>query len=253
MRRKPVAGADNSGYHDVVTLTDEPPVSQASPAPGLGTDVDDSDALGARLLASAAEVFAERGYDKAGVAEIARRAGVTTGAIYARYPGKADLLVEAIDPHAGDELEALFADHRFQGRMSDILIAAGSGLVDDFDVDTRSRALLFESFAAARRHDDVASVLRDRVLERQGRLVEIVETAKAQGTIDADIDTASLVLFCDAVGFGFILIGALGLAMPDSASWTTLIHRLVDALGEHDLEPTTSPNTAQYKKGESRT
>ena len=37
------------------------------------------------LIDAAAEVFAERGYDGAGVAEIARRAGVTTGAIYSRY------------------------------------------------------------------------------------------------------------------------------------------------------------------------
>ena len=36
------------------------------------------------LIKAAAEVFAERGYAVAGVAEIARRAGVTTGAIYRR-------------------------------------------------------------------------------------------------------------------------------------------------------------------------
>src|SRR4051794_26346167 len=49
-----------------------------------------------RLLIAAAEVFAEKGYDGAGVAEIARRAGLTTGAIYSRYSGKAELLAEAI-------------------------------------------------------------------------------------------------------------------------------------------------------------
>ena len=37
-------------------------------------------------------MFAEKGYAGAGVAEIARRAGVTTGAIYSRYRGKDDLL-----------------------------------------------------------------------------------------------------------------------------------------------------------------
>ena len=49
------------------------------------------DELTERLLQAAAEVFAENGYEKAGVAEIARRAGVTTGAIYSRYSGKAEL------------------------------------------------------------------------------------------------------------------------------------------------------------------
>ena len=49
------------------------------------------------LIDAAAEVFAERGYDGAGVAEIARRAGVTTGAIYSRYSGKSELLLEALN------------------------------------------------------------------------------------------------------------------------------------------------------------
>lgn len=236
-----------------MTLTSEPTVGLVADDPGIlatevaGVGLDDADDLGARLLESAAQVFAERGYEKAGVAEIARRAGVTTGAIYARYPGKAELLVEAIDPHAGDELDALFADHRFQGHMSDILVAAGSGLVEGVQSDSSEWALLFESFAAARRHRDVADVLKRRVLEREARLVDIVEAAKADGGIDNDIDTTALVLFCHAVGFGFVLIDALGLTMPEIGSWNALINRLVEALGERPDE-----TSAQHHKGESR-
>ena len=60
------------------------------------------------LIKAAAEVFAERGYAGAGVAEIARRAGVTTGAIYSRYSGKSELLLEALKRsfvlHLGDAI-----------------------------------------------------------------------------------------------------------------------------------------------------
>ena len=203
------------------------------------------DEMGERLLTAAAEVFAERGYDKAGVAEIARRAGVTTGAIYGRYPGKAELLVEAIDPHAGDELETLFADHHFQGRMEDILLAAGSKLVEPSADGPTGPSLLLESFVAARRHPDVGRVLRERVMERQGRLTDIVEAAKANGGIDAAIDTESLVTFSHALGFGFLLIEALSLPVPSQEPWVDLIARLVDALGEGaDIQPTTEPTTA---------
>jgi AcrR family transcriptional regulator len=205
----------------------------------------DADELGERLLAAAAEVFAERGYDKAGVAEIARRAGVTTGAIYGRYPGKAELLVEAIDPHAGDELETLFADHHFQGRMEDILLAAGSKLVEPSADGPAAPSLLLESFVAARRHPDVGRVLRQRVMERQSRLTDIVEAAKANGGIDASIDTESLVTFSHALGFGFLLIEALALPVPSTEPWTNLIARLVDALGEGVVNPaSTEPPTA---------
>ena len=61
-------------------------------APMSGADDLRSDETRARLVDAAAEVFSERGYDGAGVQEIARRAGLTTGAIYGRFTGKAELL-----------------------------------------------------------------------------------------------------------------------------------------------------------------
>ena len=88
-----------------------------------------SDATRDRLLDAAAAVFAEKGYDRAGVQEIARRAGLTTGAIYGRFTGKADLLQAAIESHTNDELDDLFAQHRFDGHASDILRTVGSHLV----------------------------------------------------------------------------------------------------------------------------
>ncbi len=203
-------------------------------ASGTGSAADPAaehvDPLGERLLAAAAEVFAERGYERAGVAEIARRAGVTTGAIYGRYRGKAELLVEAIDPHASDELEALFAAHNFEGRMADILRVAGAGLVDTAPDAATHTSLLLEVFLAARRHVEVGEVLRARVLERQARLTEIIERAKAEGDVDDDLDTTAVVAFCHALAFGFLLFDATNLPMPESEPWGRLIERLVASL-----------------------
>lgn len=41
-----------------------------------------------RLLDAAAQAFVEHGYERAAVSDIARRAGVTTGAVYPRWPRK---------------------------------------------------------------------------------------------------------------------------------------------------------------------
>src|SRR5438132_8164486 len=62
-----------------------------------------------RLLEAAVEVFAEDGYEGARVQEIARRAGLTTGAIYAQFRNKAELLQEAIECSSGEGFEALTA------------------------------------------------------------------------------------------------------------------------------------------------
>jgi AcrR family transcriptional regulator len=49
-----------------------------------------------RLIEAAAEVFAECGYDGARTNQIARRAGLSTGAIYSQYGTKAELLLAAV-------------------------------------------------------------------------------------------------------------------------------------------------------------
>lgn len=198
------------------------------------------DPVGSRLLDAAAEVFAERGYDGAGVAEIARRAGVTTGAIYSRYTGKAALLVAALERSATDELDALFADHRFDGRAREVLAIAGSHLVAAPEAgDEDDRALLTEAFIAARRDPAVADLLRGDVLDRQHQLREIIEAAKSAGSITDDIDTDALVTFCHALGFGFLLLRAVDTPMPDIAPWERLIDHLLSALSPDPAHTTT--------------
>lgn len=204
------------------------------------------DVLGERLLAAAIEVFAERGYDRAGVAEIARRAGVTTGAIYSRYAGKAELLAAALEVHATDDLDALFADHQFRGRAEDVLVIAGRHLVDPPTDDSgRGTTLLAEAFVAARRDPAVAALLRRDVLDRQQKLRDIIEAAKASGGISPALDTETLVTFCHALGFGFVMLGAVDVPMPEAEPWEQLIAHLVAALADPPLlDLTTSPDPA---------
>jgi AcrR family transcriptional regulator len=183
-----------------------------------------------RLVAAAATVFAEKGYDRATVQEIARRAGFTTGAIYGRFQGKAELLLAAIEAQSDDEFEQLFAEHRVGGKPTDILTTVGSHLVtDEFD---SGQALLFEAFVAARRDPEVAVMLRRVVEQRRDALTELVEEAKSTGGIDPALDTLSIVRFCHAVGLGFLLFGAVDLSRPRPEPWEVLIARLVDAVAD---------------------
>ena len=191
-----------------------------------------------RLVAAAADVFAEKGYDGAGVQEIARRAGFTTGAIYGRFRGKADLLLAAIEAQSDDEFEQLFAEHQFQGKATDILTTVGSHLVtEEFD---SGQALLVEAFIAARREPEVAVMLRRIIEQRTETLTALIAEAKRTGGIDESLDTLSIVRFCHAVGFGFLLFGAIDLDRPDAAPWETLIERLVGAVAP---EPDETPPT----------
>lgn len=182
-----------------------------------------------KLIAAAAAVFSEKGYDGAGVQEIARRAGFTTGAIYGRFTGKADLLLAAIEAHTHNELEQLFAEHRFEGRVTDIVATVGAHLVTDpFDA---GQALLLEAFVAARRDPEVRELIGGLMSERAGTFAALIEEAKESGLVDPAFSTDVVVRFCHAVGFGFLLFGAVGVKPPPAEPWEALINRLVDSIG----------------------
>jgi AcrR family transcriptional regulator len=193
------------------------------------------DLIREKLVSAAAVVFAEKGYDGAGVAEIARRAGYTTGAIYGRFSGKAELLLAAIEARSENELDQLFNEHRFEGKVTDILTTVGSHLVTD-EMGPES-ALLLEAFVAARRDPEVRRLMQGALDLRGDRLADLVVEAKATGAIDPDLDTEAVVRFCHAVGFGFLLFRAVDLDLPAAGPWEDLIARLVDAL---DTSPPTT-------------
>ena len=185
----------------------------------------------ARLVEAAAAVFAEKGYDGAGVQEIARRAGLTTGAIYGRFSGKSALLLEAIEQCTDDELDELFNQHRFEGHASDIVRIAGAHLVDRPDEDSHvGNALLLEAFVAARRDPEILAAVRSVMDDRANRLAEVFEVAKADGSLDPALDTTALATFCHAVGLGFLIFDAIGAELPAAAPWEQLITRLVAAV-----------------------
>ncbi|HEV2475829.1 MAG TPA: helix-turn-helix domain-containing protein, partial [Candidatus Dormibacteraeota bacterium] len=55
------------------------------------------------VLSAALEVFMKRGYRKASLIEVARKAGVGTPAIYRRWRTKADLAIDLIEREAQPE------------------------------------------------------------------------------------------------------------------------------------------------------
>ena len=65
------------------------------------------EATRARLIELAAEVFAEQGYAAASIRDLASRSGLSSGAIYGTFRGKAELLAEAVDAIIASDVEAL--------------------------------------------------------------------------------------------------------------------------------------------------
>ena len=176
------------------------------------------DELTERLLQAAAEVFAENGYEKAGVAEIARRAGVTTGAIYSRYSGKAELLIDAVDRHLLTQLNTLHSN----ASAIDVLSHLGDHLLDDLSDGT---GLFLEAVVAAKRDPELAERLRHVLQSEENKLSQLIKEASPQ----QDIDQLALIRLAHAIGFGMTLTRTIGLDLPSRDDWTTVINLVIEA------------------------
>jgi AcrR family transcriptional regulator len=182
-----------------------------------------------RLITAAISVFVEQGYEQARVQDIARAAGLTTGAIYANYRGKADLLSDAINARTAAEVDALLHDQTAGSR--ELLEALGDSLLRRRN---EAPALLLDAIAAARRDDDLATTLRERLGSRERALAELTETAKRSGAIDDAVDTDTFARFCTMLAMGALVMRTLDTEPPDRDEWHALIGRLLDAVSPED-------------------
>jgi AcrR family transcriptional regulator len=136
-----------------------------------------NDSTRQRLLDAATEVFLEKGYDGTRVAEIARRAGLTTGAIYGNFGSKADLLTAAL--------------------------AAGCS--------TQHR--LFLDVLALAPRDETASNAVDAALK--SATDQVAQIVSAHGA-DEGVPPEAMALALELMAAGAIVMQALGRTLPSS-------------------------------------
>jgi AcrR family transcriptional regulator len=170
-------------------------------------------------------VFRRDGYERARVSDIAREAGLTTGAIYANYRGKAELLSEAIGERTTRELEALLRDGGSQSPRDVLALLADRLVRRDGE-----RPLFLEAVVAAGRDPELATMLRDAVAARESRFGALVERAKRSGEIDAAIDTDVMARFCVMLAFGAVVLRSLEIQPRDASDWHGFIERLLGAI-----------------------
>lgn len=180
-----------------------------------------------RLLDAAAQVFLETGYDGARVVDIARKAGVTTGAIYAHFRDKADLLVKALAARGVEPATRLLltdTERPVAGILRTLARIAIEGELHP------TEALLLDAAAAARREGELREQLECGIGQRSAVLAAMVERARKERVVAAEIPTEVLVRFLLILGFGSIVTRGLGLAPPDATEWTHLIGRLLEGV-----------------------
>jgi len=203
---------------------------QASSRPRPQSRKSKADRLTKLLLQAAAEEFIARGYEAARVSNIARRVGVTSGAVYARWPNKTDVIVAALEYMfeqilPDEELENLGGA---EGSPAAMLAMLGTNLLH-FDPN---KEVVVQVFGSARNNEAIRASLLAYLNKEAEQLSQYVEQAKNDGLFDPDISTAAVTLLCQSIGIGSHLLLSAGLDerhVPSTVEWASLLWTLSSA------------------------
>lgn len=186
------------------------------------------------LLKAATEEIAQVGFDKAKLVDIARRADMTAGSVYTWFENKEDLfraaLEDALTAQLNSNAEAL---NDLPDLESGHWIAQLAVLVPRNHKNTgptNAQRLLIESFYSCWRDKKVARKVVPRLREHIDMYVTIIECAKENGKIRADIDARVLGMMLVAIPLGLAVMNLAGVERVEDSAWAPFLFGLHDVV-----------------------
>ena len=162
------------------------------------------------ILAAAARLFVERGYDRATLREVAGEAGVSTGAVYAYFRTKEELLLEICRRQAGAQeaalREALGSFAAEDGGFETSFRAALTPFLRLSDEEVRRREMVnllfwYESV----REPELGALVRGAMGSWRQTVAGRVREEQGAGRLRADLDPEALATVLFALPFGMQL------------------------------------------------
>lgn len=219
---------ENEIYSPVVGIGEERRAAEPSAAV-------DHDPLRAQLLDAAVRVFARKGFDGTKIMDIVHEAGLSTGAVYGRFPSKEALLREAV---VSRTRVPPTTDWPGGTRVAD-LIARRTGSTDRAITD--DEAVRLEAYVTARREPEVAAALAEAQQAWQAALRPVVEAAVADGTVRDDLDPVAVLFFVGTLQMGLLVQRAAGFPTPDPEAWDSLLRTIIESIGAPADAPGRNP------------
>jgi AcrR family transcriptional regulator len=170
----------------------------------------------AELIATAAEVFARRGYNGASIEEIAEQAGYSHGAVYSNFDGKADLFLAVFEDYMAERARELAAT---QAELPDDapLEARARALADQwmerFSRDRASVVLHMEFIAHASRDPELAGRFGTRSAALREAVAHYIASYQEEAGTEFALPPDDLALVLRALGIG---LAVEALVSPDA-------------------------------------
>jgi AcrR family transcriptional regulator len=170
----------------------------------------------AELLTTGAEVFGERGYDRASVEEIAERAGYSHGAVYSNFAGKEDLFLAVFEEYMAartGELAETQAELAPDAPLETRARALADQWMERFAADRESFLLHLEFLGRAGREPGMAERFGTRSTAMRETIAAFIAHAQAEEGVKAPLPPADLALVLRALGIG---LAVEALVSPDA-------------------------------------
>lgn len=202
-----------------------------------------------RILISAAHLFATHGFAHTSMPAIAKRSGITPGAIYRHFESKAQLLVEVVRYALATLPTSIRVLEPAQLDASDLPEFAASYTTPEYKL---IRQLSLEIHAAGSRARDAMDLL-SQVNEEAARVISgSIAAAQKGGTVDLDLDPDFAALFFQATIMGLAHLDTLRPDLIGSHAWHDFIldrvsavlgfRRPEDPASDSDHDPCSSNN-----------
>ena len=182
------------------------------------------------LIAAALAEFTEKGYESATVHGIAERAGVTTGALYAHFHGKLDLLLETIGVRPMGVFLRDFYRAAAGRTPNELAVSIGKDMSRSQPPET---SLLLDVIVLARRDSRLAGTIRRLLGAKVKELALATDNGRQAGLISPDLSSADLARMLVVIAFGKMVLAAIDEEAPTAALFT----RLIDALFWSEAPP----------------
>ena len=172
----------------------------------------------ARLLKAAGEVFAERGYDRASLEDVAGAAGLTKGAVYSSFASKDELFYALMRERIGERLELVAEAAERQATVEDITRDAGGAVGKLISSQADWHLLFIEFWARAVRDPDLCEEFARERRSARGLIARVLEERAAEAKIELPAPAEQLAVAVLALSNG---VAIEYLADPDTVDAST--------------------------------
>jgi AcrR family transcriptional regulator len=163
-----------------------------------------------QIIQATISIMAEQGLPGTTTKRIAEKVGVSEPALYKYFPGKKELLLEALG-EVGNRFISILATAASEKKDVSARIYNMSAAFYEFVTDHPEESmLLFETITGAR-DPEIRAALSDKLLELTGAFSGMFEAGKDEGTVRKDLDTTVAAWQILSLGITLVFAALMGL------------------------------------------